>query len=202
MVAMRQAKADAMAGREFVFVGEALAFDFVNTAIAVRRRPVDLLQAPEDLAAWWDEAAARYSMSMDAPHLPDAGFERAKALRDALRRIFDAVVNETSPSEGDIEVLNSVLGAGQTRLSLLAGNRFSMRQFSTDDHARLLPIAHSAAWLLTECDRTRLHKCKNDQCVLMFLDTTKNGSRVWCSIECMNRARSRENYARGNRKDR
>ncbi|MBW4437012.1 MAG: ABATE domain-containing protein [Pleurocapsa minor GSE-CHR-MK-17-07R] len=185
-----------MAGQEFVFVGEALAFDFVNTEIAERRKAIDLLRGPDDFSAWWGAAAERYALPVTAGQAARPSFERAKALRGALRRIFSAVVAEKSPDDADMDTLNAVLAAGHTRLELMPGNRFGMQQVTDADQALLLPIAHSAAWLLTECEPERLHKCKNDWCVLMFLDTTKNGNRVWCSIDCMNRARSRENYAR------
>jgi len=180
---------------KFIFVGEALAFDFVNTEIVSRRKAVDLLTTPDDLRSWWTEALNHYQMNV--PHsmqVTDATFDHARKLRRALRRIFTAVVEQTELEAQDLDVLNGVLHSGHPRLVATPGQRFSLQQESDEADTLLLTIAHSAAWLLTECERERLHKCKNERCVLMFLDTTKNGSRVWCSIDCMNRSRSIRHY--------
>ena len=48
------------------------------------------------------------------------------------------------------------------------------------------PLAHSAAKLFADVDRNRVRKC--DQCVLHFHDTSKKGTRRWCSMQlCGNR---------------
>ena len=48
------------------------------------------------------------------------------------------------------------------------------------------PLAHSAAKLFASVDRNRVRKC--DQCVLHFHDTSKKGTRRWCSMQlCGNR---------------
>jgi len=60
--------------------------------------------------------------------------------------------------------------------------------------AILLPIALSAFHLFTQAEKHRLHKCKNDRCILFFYDTTKSATRQWCSLDCMNRARSLQHY--------
>ena len=50
------------------------------------------------------------------------------------------------------------------------------------------PLAHSAATLFAEADRNRIRKC--GQCVLHFYDTSKKGTRRWCSMQlCGNRAK-------------
>ena len=48
------------------------------------------------------------------------------------------------------------------------------------------PLAHSAAMLCADADRNRVRKCA--QCVLHFHDTSKKGTRRWCSMQlCGNR---------------
>jgi predicted RNA-binding Zn ribbon-like protein len=48
------------------------------------------------------------------------------------------------------------------------------------------PLAHSAATLFADVDRNRVRKCR--QCVLHFYDTSKKGTRQWCSMRlCGNR---------------
>ena len=48
------------------------------------------------------------------------------------------------------------------------------------------PLANSTASLFANVDRSRVRKC--DQCVLHFHDTSKKGTRRWCSMQlCGNR---------------
>jgi predicted RNA-binding Zn ribbon-like protein len=48
------------------------------------------------------------------------------------------------------------------------------------------PLAYSAAELFANTDRKRVRKC--DQCVLPFHDTSKKGTRRYCSMQmCGNR---------------
>jgi predicted RNA-binding Zn ribbon-like protein len=49
-------------------------------------------------------------------------------------------------------------------------------------------IAEAAASLLAETDHSRMRKCES--CVVHFLDTSKKGSRRWCSMNiCGNRVK-------------
>jgi predicted RNA-binding Zn ribbon-like protein len=48
------------------------------------------------------------------------------------------------------------------------------------------PLAYSAATLFATVDRKRVRKCA--RCVLHFRDTSKKGTRRWCSMQlCGNR---------------
>jgi predicted RNA-binding Zn ribbon-like protein len=50
----------------------------------------------------------------------------------------------------------------------------------------LAPLAASAGTLFAEVSRDRVRKC--GQCVLHFHDTSKKGTRRWCSMQlCGNR---------------
>lgn len=43
----------------------------------------------------------------------------------------------------------------------------------------------------------RIRSCAHDACVLHFLDTSRNGTRRWCSMAtCGNRAKASRHYAR------
>ncbi len=186
---------------EFLFVGEALALDLVNTDIVVRGRPRDLLGEPVDLAAWWQAAGERYpeaglaNAALDSRGM-EVVLEGVRAFRDALRGIFSAVTKGTlSPGE-DLESLNRILRAGYLVVGVDANGQ-PQQVSESHDHGpdgTLLPVARSALTLLTEQDVSRLHRCANERCVLLFYDTTKSGTRRWCSTGCMNRARSSRRY--------
>jgi predicted RNA-binding Zn ribbon-like protein len=186
----------------FPFVGEALALDLVNTEAVVRGKPIDLLDAPNALPAWWRAARARHPEAAGT----EAGMEPAvaepallpavKGLRAALRRLFRAVADGRPVSADDLAVLNGVLGAGSAAVEPGDGGRLHSVYRAHDGGiaAALMPIARSAVTVLTQRDPGRLHRCGNDRCVLLFYDTTKSATRRWCSVGCMNRARSAARY--------
>ena len=56
---------------------------------------------------------------------------------------------------------------------------------------QLVPVARSAARLLSTADPARLRPCAAEDCGAWFLDTSKGGRRRWCSMErCGNRAKA------------
>ena len=181
----------------FPFVGGSLAIDLVNTEPVVRGKPRDLLDGPGGYAAWWRAALAQHpAPARDAP-IPAADLDdpallpAAKALRTALRRLFAAVAAGDRLAPDALAVLNRVLAVGYPALHPAAdGPRAVHKPRQPGPDAALLPVALSALELLTASDPARLHRCANDRCVLLFVDTTKSATRRWCSVACMNRARS------------
>ncbi len=93
-------------------------------------------------------------------------------------------------------MLNAILAMGYPALDVVSEGKMVpiYRAREADQGAILLTIALSAFHLLTQAEKHRLHKCKNDRCILFFYDTTKSATRQWCSLECMNRARSLQHY--------
>ena len=61
------------------------------------------------------------------------------------------------------------------------------------------PLAHNAATLFATVDRERVRNCAH--CVLHFHDTSKKGTRRWCSMElCGNRLKVAAYAARRRRR--
>ena len=74
-----------------------------------------------------------------------------------------------------------------TRLKASGSTSATELWFDPDQPEDLFaPLAHSAAMLFAGVDRNRVRKC--GQCVLHFYDTSKKGTRRWCSMQlCGNR---------------
>ncbi len=67
------------------------------------------------------------------------------------------------------------------------------------DSVRDLPdeLALRAWRLLEREDPERIRQCQGTGCGWLFLDRTRNASRVWCSsTDCGNRTRARRHYQR------
>src|SRR3954452_1224731 len=87
------------------WLGRPLAIDFANTVTRAGREDVELLRAPWDLAEW---ARREHPRSPLLPH-DFAGATQAEAaqrmrevreLRDVIRAVLQAAVDEFRPSEG------------------------------------------------------------------------------------------------------
>jgi predicted RNA-binding Zn ribbon-like protein len=163
---------------------EPFALDLVNTEFLPDGTLVDLLATAGSTRAWLTAAG------MDEAAFGDPGSTCA-ALRQARAAIREALSGRgTAP-------LNEVLGHGRIRLSVSAG-LVPLRRLDVGDPA-WQPAVMAAANLLDLLERApdRIKHCENPACVLWFFDTTRNGTRRWCSMAvCGNRMKARRHYGR------
>ena len=182
----------------------ALCLDFAN-AVSWRgsSRPADRLPTYGELVRFFAQSGLLSGgearrLRQEAARRPDAGaraLRRAVELREALYRMFSRLAGGRSPRPSDLAFLNGLLPDALARLQVFReGGRFGWRwDGDVDSLDRLLwPVARDAAVFLTSTDFSRLRSCANPRCRWVFLDTTKNGSRRWCSMAvCGNRDKLR-----------
>jgi predicted RNA-binding Zn ribbon-like protein len=153
-------------------VGGHLALDFANTIEPSREH----LATPQDLADW----AARHGLH------GTASLERARALRRAIYEVFRPLADGAEPRTGALHAF--YVGA-------VSGARLTAGGFAWDDDL-LAPIAVAAVDLLRHGPVERVSVCAG--CPWLFLDTSRNHSRRWCSMEdCGARAKMRRYRAKG-----
>jgi predicted RNA-binding Zn ribbon-like protein len=132
---------------------------------------------------------------------------RAKRLRGALRAIFSNVAAGTELREAELAELNTEVAAAMAHARVVPagdgdgdhgsqGYRWGWSGRALD--APLWPITRSAADLLTsDEERALVRECGADDCAWLFMDTTRNRSRQWCSMQgCGNREKARRHYQR------
>ena len=56
--------------------------------------------------------------------------------------------------------------------------------------AILFELLHAARTAIADGSFARARRCANPACARYFADETKNGSKRWCSLRCMERARA------------
>ena len=195
---------------DFELVGGRLCLDFVNTLNGSREtgQTEEKLPGYADLVSWSRQAGVvsereARSLLKEAARSPKEAAQavsRARALREALYRIFDAVAHERSPSKGDMETLNAALSQAMARSELVKTADGFLWDWSTKTNAldrMLWPVARSAAELLTSEELKRARVCEAGDCTWLFMDVSKNRSRRWCDMKyCGNRAKSRRHYER------
>jgi predicted RNA-binding Zn ribbon-like protein len=200
-----------MAATTFELVGGHLALDFVNTVDwrgdPTRRR--DLLVDFEALLEWAKAAGVLTGGEVRAMRTPAQrdqvramrSLRRALRLREVLARVLAAVGRDAPPAARDVGRLNVFLAAALKRRRLeLRGTAFiwSWANEGGDTFDSLLwPIVLAAAELLASDRRTQIHECGGEGCGWLFLDTSRNRRRRWCTMRgCGNRAKARRFYER------
>jgi predicted RNA-binding Zn ribbon-like protein len=200
-----------VAQRDFQLVGGHPALDFVNTVDWRwdRVRRTDLLDTLADLLAWARQAGivtAAEARAFATAAARDAGWAsralvRARRLREAIGRIFEAVANGVRPAARDLRLFNAFLSAALRRRRLAlrgTGYEWSWAPSNTPAlDALLSPVVLAAAELLSSPQRLKIRACAAEDCGWLFLDTSRSGRRRWCTMQsCGNRAKARRFYAR------
>ncbi len=185
-------------------LGGNLALDYTNT-IEHRDSPrcLDYLRSYDHVLAWSEcsarldhaEAARLERLAAQHPAQADAAFRGALDLRDALYRIFTAVIAASQPAAADLARLNDALASAQRRIES-GGSGFAWAWTPSDDLTSILaPVALAAAELLTSDPLQWVRQCPN--CGWLFVDTSRNHSRRWCSMDvCGSQVKSRRQYER------
>ena len=126
---------------------------------------------------------------------------RARRLREVLARVLAASGHDAPPAARDVGRLNVFLAAALKRRRLELRRTavvWSWENEESDTFDSLLwPIVLAAAELLASDRRTQIHECGGEGCGWLFLDTSRNRRRRWCTMRgCGNRAKARRFYER------
>ena len=194
--------------------GGSLCLDFANTVDwHASDHPEETLSSYEDLVEWsrrqglvTTEGARRLAASVKgSADQVSSVLKDARELREAIYRLFSDAWHGRQPAKKDLGTLNACLSKGMSRARVTGTDGHFQWGWDTDDlppDVMLWPIARSAAELLTSEEVHQVKECANDEegCGWLFLDTSRSGNRVWCSMKsCGNRAKFRAYYDRHNR---
>lgn len=190
----------------FLFVGNYLCLDFINTQMIVRGQRTDLLKEWADLIAWLVRAKllsageGKETVARLDPAEGERLLVKTRAFRAVLREMAERIVANKPVPRSTVEAINALLSQRPGYPQIIRTNgRFERRfQSETSDAAQLLvPLAEAASELLCVGDLSLVKKCRNDACILYFYDTTKNHARQWCSMGlCGNRIKVAAHYRR------
>ena len=188
---------------------EAACLDYANTRMyRGSAAPIEQLATWPKLLDWIvgtgalsAVAAAELRARAEAhPKRAAALFSAAIALRELVYRVFAAVAAGTPVAEPDLAGLNQALAEAPPRVRLARlGGAYAWRveHAPLTAPALLAPILWSAADLLVQAPHRRIRQCANPECLWLFIDASKNGTRRWCDMAaCGNRAKARRHYLR------
>jgi predicted RNA-binding Zn ribbon-like protein len=175
----------------FLFVANRPILDFLNTKPTLADGPVELLADAHALERWLiasgmvtaSKTKSRLRSWRAAPQAA-AFLKELIAFRERLRNAVVQIENGSLPSDSFLAEVNSRLLQYPRRTSVhKRDGKIVMEPFfeplrPSDFWA---PIIGDAADLVSETESSRLRKC--ELCVLHFFDTSKKGSRRWCSMK-------------------
>src|SRR5262249_29458093 len=127
-------------------------------------------------------------------------FADAVATREAIYSVFRAIADGETVREPDFAALTIAIGAAPSRHALVrAGGRYAWSVGDPKPSAAhmLAPVLWSAGDLILAADRRHIRRCANEECLWLFIDDSKGGTRRWCDMaSCGNRAKARRHYAK------
>ncbi|WP_067485692.1 CGNR zinc finger domain-containing protein [Actinomadura hibisca] len=180
-------------------LGEPLAVEFGNTRHTVRGDLREGLATTAMLAAWLRAHAGDFPGELAfsaARALGDGDLFRFVRLRDAVRALARALVNDAPPPAIPLATLNEAAATAPSwpRLSWAAVPLVQEVTAAPPPDAALSVIAASAVHVLGGPQRSALRACGGPGCVLFFV--RRHPRRAWCSPGCGNRARVSRHYER------
>jgi predicted RNA-binding Zn ribbon-like protein len=174
----------------FLFVANRPVLDLLNTKPVLTDGPTELLADVRALERWLiasgtvssvrDKAAARgWRNAAEAEDFLKQLIGFRERLRDAVLRIERGML----PSDVFVSEVNSLLLQYPRPTSLRKRDGKLVRETIVEFHKPAdlwAPIVDATADLLVETEPLRIRKCES--CVVHFFDTSKKGSRRWCSM--------------------
>jgi predicted RNA-binding Zn ribbon-like protein len=180
----------------FLFVANRPILDFLNTKLILAEEPTELLPDAHALERWFiasgivtsSKARALFRGWRDSSEAA-AFLKDLIVFRERLREAVLRLEGGSAPSDDFLKEVNARLSQHPLHLSLQRRGDHLIQEalFSPRVAADLwTPIMHGTADLLSEPESSRIRKCPS--CVVHFFDTSKKGSRRWCSMNlCGNR---------------
>jgi predicted RNA-binding Zn ribbon-like protein len=182
----------------FLFLGNHLALDLLNTRIIPDQASVELLPDTVALERWLlaaglvtstngERLLRRWRDSAEAQSF----LEELRRFRERLRAVVIQREAGAAVSARFLAELNRLLEKYPARIALSAAGGKLQREvlFEPATPSEVwAPIAAATADLLTEVDPSRIRKCES--CIMHFYDVSKKSSRRWCSMNiCGNRVK-------------
>ena len=222
----RPTSATTPARGRFVFIGERLWLDFVNTEPVVAQHAArhavpladvadvalhaaDALRDFDTFVAWLESAAILDAeraqgirrRALQQPTGATATLIDARRVRATLRVLAERGTSATQVRFDALSEINRVLGrsAGTRRLELRADGSYARAFVPVGDAfaGLMIPIVESAADAMILGELGRVRRCADSRCPRVFFDRTKNGRRRWCDMAtCGNRAKAARHRAR------
>ncbi|MDA0563257.1 CGNR zinc finger domain-containing protein [Streptomonospora sp. S1-112] len=158
----------------------------------------EILHAPADLAAWLPRSRLGAPVRLVPAHLRISPMElrEVKRLRDTLHPLARDLAADLPARPEHLRALNDAAGAAP-RPRIDPATRARAWELPISGTQVLGALARDAIDVVASARAERVRECAASDCRLLFLDTSRPGSRRWCSMErCGNRHKVAAHRAR------
>ncbi len=193
-----------MRAPRFLFLGNRLAVDCLNTWVEMDGSRRELLADAGELAAWAEAAGVVSARGLRAALRGGAEPQAFREFRGRLGEALRAWRQSRPLSRQFLGLVNRHLAGEPETLAVGRRGTGAGRSLALQRHSSGSPLARlyaavsrSLAEMLVSDDRRRYRRCTNPGCNLVFYDVSKAGRRRWCAMKvCGARAKVRAYYWR------
>ena len=184
----RQRERHMAIAKDFLFLSR-LCLDFAQTGDMGWGARYERLTNPSELARW----IALSPLKCGAVRVTNIDLAHAIGLRSAIWRLSQALLSGEAPRLVDVRRVNEE-ARGSALVRELTADGKALRWYRPNVAAALATIAQDAVTLFGDPQqRSRLRRCENSECRVVFYDDSRPGSRRWCAPNrCGDRIRARE----------
>jgi predicted RNA-binding Zn ribbon-like protein len=181
-------------GGAFRFDSGAVCLDFAHTGGEGEWAVYETLHTPNDLAAWLAQQPLAIPRAVP---VGDDDLARARRLRTTIWRAAHARAHDLRlPADVRAELNRAAASPPLAPQVSERGDRSRWAEPVTVDQV-LSTLAREMIDVLTGRLALRMRECASEDCALLFVDTSRPGTRRWCSMErCGNRHKIRAHRAR------
>ena len=190
--------------KSFELIGGDPALDLVNTLDWRFRKeppPEELLKDYYDVVQFsaqsglLSDALARRLIRNVSPGKATQVVDAVRELREAGAKVLYAALEGDTPSLSAVKLLErSFRDARESQYLIWDGEKLAweLSQSPAPAELPLWMLSLRVAELVTSGRMQMLRACGNDECLWLFLDTSKNHTRRWCDMKiCGNRMKAR-----------
>jgi predicted RNA-binding Zn ribbon-like protein len=188
-------------------VGGTLCLDFANTVNSRVNPEHEYLAQYSDVVGWATKLEILSPNQMNqlqkrakqSEKEAEAAFAKSQRMRELLYRMFSLAAKGSEPDKKDMEMFSSSYAEAFSHAQFVRMDNHFKTTWNVGESfdALLWPIVHSAGELLLSEELDHVKECPS--CGWLFLDTSKNQSRRWCS---MNTCGARDKMRRYHKKQR
>jgi predicted RNA-binding Zn ribbon-like protein len=172
-------------GQVFRFEPGSLALAFSVTGAPFDSDRFETLREPMDLERWAADVLGAIGVRATASSVPEA-----KRLRTAIWNVAAAVIDGRAVPPSDRATLNT-FAASPGLVPRLDPDGSRSWEPSAQSAAFFSRVARDMIEVVTGQLASRIRRCQGVNCAIPFVDTSRPGTRRWCSMDrCGNRAKA------------
>ena len=174
-------------GQSFRFAPGAACLELTVTGGQGERAAFETLRTPDDLAGWLRDA-----LELPVTTTSEADLAVIRRLREAVWHTAGAAAADAPLPPAWVAVINECAAAPPPAPYVDLDSAMRWIEPVTFTQA-LSTLARDAVDVLSGPSTRRIRRCTAPDCHLLFLDTSRPGTRRWCSMQrCGNRAKARQ----------